>query len=109
MIGFDPKLAAVMTDIDVWRRREREGRESSIREQTERMERGAARLVGHLPPGDAVFGRPVVPVAEPEPAGLSRGAVFAHLRAGGDPAALPKEAEPFVADYQMSKQALGWR
>ncbi len=95
-----------MQNIETWRRREREGRESAIREQAERMERGAGRLVGHLPDGDGVFARPVVPVAEPEPVGLSRGAVFAFLKAGGDRDTLTAEAAGFVKDYDAYKA--GW-
>jgi hypothetical protein len=37
---------------------------------------------------------------------LSRKEVFAHLLAGGSAAGLPAE---FVADYERSKAALGWR
>ncbi len=95
-----------MVDIDRWRAVEREGRQAVINEQTARLQRGAERLVGHLPAGDGVFARPVVPVSEPEPVGLSRGAVFAFLKAGGDRETLTGEAAGFVKDYDAYKQ--GW-
>lgn len=105
MPSFGSNLASVMGDIERFRTQQRNQREAAIREAADRQSVGIGRLRGVMPSNDGLFGASAAG-APAEPVPMSRGQAFDLLRAGGSRDGVSAE---FLADFEVSKQALGWR
>ena len=119
MSGFESSpTPAFLLDLEMLRRVQRAERDLSIRAEADKQRIGIEKLrrTGVLKGDDMLFhghtdtsattaASAPATTAEPDSA-AARKAVFDALRSGASPDGLDTR---FVADYQRSKEALGWR
>ena len=122
MSGFEGATPKFMLDLQAQQRAHRAARDIAIREAAdlERIKLTRLKASGVIPDNDLLFRNldatttaattvstttTTATVTAPDGA-MTRGEVFAKLRAGASPDGLD---ERFVADYNNSREALGWR